>query len=206
LAFVGSGSGGQQGVYSVSLSAPQVGSPLRVADTATPIPGGSGNFASFSAVSVSDTDVAFLGHGSASQTGIYDMTGGQLRKVISVGDAIQGKTIAGLNFSRDGLFGDPISFQATFNEGSQGIYTIDVPRPPAGPRIIALERSGTDLRLSFTSVAGQNYAIQSRADLLFGTWTTLPGPATSGNGSTIQVMLPNALVQPQQFYRVTIVP
>jgi hypothetical protein len=206
LAFVGSGSGGQQGVYSVSLAAPQAGSPLRVADTATPIPGGSGNFASFSAVSESDTDVAFLGHGSGSQTGIYDMTGGQLRKVIAVGDAIQGKTIAGLNFSRDGLFGDPIAFQATFNDGSQGIYTIDVPPPQMEPHIIALERSGPDLRLSFTSVAGQNYAIQARADLSSGTWTTLSGTRTSGDGNTVQVTLLNALGQPQQFYRVMIVP
>jgi hypothetical protein len=28
----------------------------------------------------------------------------------------------------------------------------------------------------------------------------------SGNGSTVEVTLPNALVEPQQFYRVMIVP
>ncbi len=203
LAFVGSGSGGQQGIYGASVSV--IGPPFKVADTATAIPGGSGHFASFSAVSISATDVAFLGHGAGGNTGIYDATGGQLRKVISVGDAIQGKTIAGLGFSRGGLCGDPIAFQATFRDGSEGVYAIDV-LVSAELHITALETSGTDLRLSFNSLAGQNYAIQSRAVLASGTWTTLPGGPTTGNGDTVVVTLPNALVQPQQFFRMMTVP
>jgi hypothetical protein len=204
LAFVGSGSGGQQGIFGASVAA--IGPPFKVADTATAIPSGSGNFASFSAVSVSATDLAFLGHGAGGQTGIYDMTGGQLRKVISVGDAIQGKLIAGLGFSRGGLFGDPIAFQATFIDGSQGVYSIDVLPLQSELRIIAVEKIGNDLRLSFTSVAGQNYGIQSRAGLSSAGWADLPGTTTPGTGATIQVALPNALGQPQQFYRVKIVP
>ena len=205
LAFVGSGSGGQQGIYGASVAV--VGPPYKVADTTTPIPGGSGNFASFGAVSVSATDLAFLGHGAGIQTGIYDMTGGQLLRVISVGETIQGKTIAGLNFSRGGLFGDPIAFQATFSDGSQGVYTIDVPTPPADLRISAIDRSGADLRLSFISLAGKNYSLQSSADLVSGTWTTLASaPITSGVGGIVAVTLTNALGQPQQFYRVKIVP
>ncbi|HLH56320.1 MAG TPA: choice-of-anchor R domain-containing protein [Verrucomicrobiae bacterium] len=204
LAFVGSGSGGQQGVYNVAVMAPPlVGSPLRVADTSTPVPGGDGNFTSFGAVSVSATDLAFLGQGTGGQTGIYDMTAGQLLKVVAVGDRIGSKTIAGLNFSRSGLSGDPIAFQATFSDGSQGVYTIDVPAPLS---ITAAERIGSDLRLSFNSVAGQNYAIQSSADLSSGNWTTLPGAPTPGVGGTVVVTLTNALGQPQQFYRVKIVP
>ncbi len=204
LAFVGSGSAGQQGIYGASAAA--IGPPNKIADTTTTIPGGSGNFASFGAVSVSATDVAFLGHGAGGQTGIYDATGGQLSKVISVGDAIHGKMIAGLNFTRGGLFGDPIAFQATFSDGSQGVYSIDLATPPADLRIIAVDRFGADLRLSFTSVAGHNYAIQSQSVLSSGTWTTLPGTPTSGVGGTVAVTLTNALGQPQQFYRVKIVP
>jgi hypothetical protein len=204
LAFVGSGSGGQQGIYGVSVAV--IGPPFKVADTATAIPSGNGNFASFSAVSVSATDLAFLASGAGGQSGIYDMTGGQLRKVISVGDAIQGKTIAGLGFSRGGLFGDPIAFQATFIDGSQGVYSIDVLPLQSELRIIAVEKTGNDLRLSFTSVAGQNYGIQSRAGLSSAGWADLPGTTTPGTGATIQVALPNAFGQPQQFYRVKIVP
>jgi hypothetical protein len=207
LAFVGSGSGGQQGVYTVAgTSTTQIGAPTRVADIATAIPGGSGNFSSFDAVSVNATDTAFLGHGSGGQTGIYDLTGGQLRKVVTVGDALQGKTIASLSFSRGGLFGDPIAFQATFSDGSQGIFTMDVAVPPSELRITAVELIGGDLWLSFTSVTGQNYAIQGRADLSSGGWTPLPGAPISGTGATVQVTLPNVLSQPQQFYSVKIVP
>ena len=204
LAFVGSGSGGQQGIFGASVAL--IGPPFKVADTATAIPSGSGNFASFSAVSVSATDLVFLAAGAGGQSGIYDMTGGQLRKVISVGDVIQGKMITGLGFSRGGLFGDPIAFQATFSDGSEGVYAIDVLVPSAELRINAVGTFGTDLRLSFNSLAGQNYAIQSRAVLTSGTWTTLPGGPTSGTGGTVEVTLPNALVQPQQFYRVMVVP
>lgn len=72
--------------------------------------------------------------------------------------------------------------------------------------IIAAERIGSDLRLSFASVAGRNYAVQSRADLSSGAWTSLPGAPIPGTGGTAQITLPNALGQPQQFYRVKIVP
>jgi hypothetical protein len=79
---------------------------------------------------------------------------------------------------------------------------------PAPPQLVitATERIGPDLRLSFTSIAGKNYAVQSRADLLSGGWTNLPGAPISGTGGTVQVTLPNALGQPQQFYRVQVVP
>lgn len=79
---------------------------------------------------------------------------------------------------------------------------------PAPPELLitAAERIGNDLRLSFNSVAGQNYAVQSRADLVSGAWVTLPGASTSGTGGTGQVTVPNAFDEPQQFYRVHVVP
>jgi len=45
-----------------------------------------------------------------------------LLKVVSVSDAINGKTITSLNLSRGGVRGAPEPFQATFNDGSQGVY------------------------------------------------------------------------------------
>jgi hypothetical protein len=78
--------------------------------------------------------------------------------------------------------------------------------PPPELVITAAERIGNDFRLSFSSVAGRNYALQSRADLSSGAWTNLPGAPISGTGGTVQVSLPNALGQPQQFFRVQVVP
>ena len=149
--------------------------------------------------------MAFLGTGADGQTGIYELTGSQLRRVISVGEAVEGKVITGLNFFREGFSDGHVAFQATFGDGSQGVFTIEVTLP-AELRIIALEKLGNDLRLSFTSVAGQNYIIQSRADLGSGTWTDLPGTSASGTGQTIEVVLTSLLGQRQQFYRVQVVP
>jgi sugar lactone lactonase YvrE len=77
---------------------------------------------------------------------------------------------------------------------------------PFALRLTAVEKLGTDLRLGFTSQAGTNYALQSRADLSSGSWATLPGTTNSGTGGTVQQTLTNALIQPRQFYRVQQLP
>ena len=73
-------------------------------------------------------------------------------------------------------------------------------------RITAVNKVGNDLGLSFTSLTGFNYAIQSRGDLSASTWATLAGTTNSGTGVTVQQTLTNAFTQPQQFYRVQQLP
>jgi len=85
-------------------------------------------------------------------------------------------------------------------------YLTFYPVPSFALRITAVEKFGSDLRLSFTSLAGTNYVIQSRADLSSGTWATLVGTANSGTGGIVQQTLTNALAVAQQFYRVQQVP
>ena len=67
--------------------------------------------------------------------------------------------------------------------------------------ITAVNRLGNDLQLSFTSLVGRNYELQSRSDLSSATWTPLPG-SIPGNGSIAQATVTNAFSQPQQFYQV----
>ena len=100
LVLIGNGSSGQQGVYLVDDVPGPKPPPIKVADLTTAIPDGTGNFTSFDALSVSATDVAFIGNGSAGQTGIYDQTGGQLLKVITVGQDLGGKTVTGLTLPK----------------------------------------------------------------------------------------------------------
>ena len=213
VAFFGAGSGGQRGIYAsfqiarLSLGAAAHDAPVlvKIADTATAIPGGTGNFLDFGDVSIDGTKVAFLGFGANGQQGIYDLKGGSLFKVVDLTDILDGRAITGLEFSRTGLFEDRVAFQATFADGSQGIYTADVV-PPFALRISAVEKLGTSVRLSFTSQAGINYAIRSRTNLSSGTWATLAGTTNSGTGGTVQQTLTNALTQPQQFYQVKQLP
>ncbi len=72
--------------------------------------------------------------------------------------------------------------------------------------ITAFEKVGNELRLTFTTVAGENYSVQSSTNLSSGMWTTVPGAPTPGTGGAVQVTLTGALDQPQQFYRVKHLP
>jgi hypothetical protein len=68
-------------------------------------------------------------------------------------------------------------------------------------RITGVEKLGDDLRLSFTSMAGINYELQSRSNLIFGMWSLMPG-SFPDNGSIAHTTVTNAFGQPQQFYRI----
>ena len=153
VAFFGAGSGGQRGLYlalQTGVLASQdglfadEGEPLlgddllKIADTATAIPGGTGNFLDFGDVSIDGTDVAFLGFGANGQQGIYDLTGGSLFKVVDLTAILDGRAITGLEFTRNGLSGDSLSFQATFADGSQGVYTAGVVPEPGSLGLLGM--------------------------------------------------------------------
>jgi hypothetical protein len=67
--------------------------------------------------------------------------------------------------------------------------------------ITAAEKIGGDLRLSFTSLPGMKYELQSRSDSSSEVWSPLPG-TIPGNGGIAQATVTNAFSQPQQFYQV----
>lgn len=91
----------------------------------------------FGDVSISDTHLAFLGFGASGQQGIYDLFGGSLFKVVDLTGVLGGRAITGLEFGRSGLSGDRVAFQATFADGSQGIYTADVIPEPGTVALLA---------------------------------------------------------------------
>lgn len=217
--FRGQGSGGQKGIYgaklvtgglrAASLNTADLGvDPVfLIADISTPIPGGTGNFAEFGAMSGGDPGAAFLGLDSTGQTGIYYFDGVQLHKIIASGDALHEKTIARLSLSARGLSGNQIAFQATFSDDTQGIDTIDLPLPPSAPcRITAVEKAGNELRVSFTSVAGQTYEVQRRGDVASGAWSSLPGTAIVAADDKTEQTLTIDPGEPQQFYRIVASP
>jgi hypothetical protein len=72
-------------------------------------------------------------------------------------------------------------------------------------RITSVEKLGGDLRLSFTSMSGKNYEVQSRGDLGLGTWAPIAG-TIPGNGGIAQATVTNAFTEPQEFYRIQQLP
>jgi hypothetical protein len=61
--------------------------------------------------------------------------------------------------------------------------------------------TGNDLRLRYPTLSGNNYVVQTRSNMVSGSWTSLPGTNT-GIGVIMQSIVTNALAAPQGFYRI----
>jgi hypothetical protein len=136
--------------------------PIRIADLATPIPGGTGSFTGFTAVSSSLGHTAFLGTGSGGQAGIY--LASVLTKVIAVGDTLEGKVVSALHLGRDGLDGDRLAFGASFTDGTEGVFVTRVAVSPFAAFQAKVEidrrrrpnRDAFEVQARFTLGAGSN--------------------------------------------------
>ncbi len=85
LAFRGNGSGDQAGVYAF------VGANLvKIADTGTTIPSGSGNFVTFTTAYVDGGDYAFIAGGDSDQQGIYLSSEGSITRIADKTTAVPG--------------------------------------------------------------------------------------------------------------------
>jgi hypothetical protein len=115
---------GQHGVYG------GIGGQLKmVANLNTPIPGGVGNFSTpsgglaFDEVSISGSNVAFVGRG-AGQEGIYSSIDGSLRVEVNLQTALPGAGGNASSFRGPTIDGENLAFMATGPHFSvQGIYS-----------------------------------------------------------------------------------
>ncbi len=204
VAFIGNQpSGTAIGVYTAN------GSTLaRSADTATAIPGGTGNFTSFSPFpSVSGGTVAFTGSGASSQQGVYTSTGGATPAVAVVADkntAAPGTagTFTGFG-SNPSISGSTVVFRASSNlGGNAGVYM----RTGTGPITTVADTTtpvpggGGNFAGPFSepAVSGSNASFivnNGVYALLNGTLTTIantntPSPNGSGNFTSITTYAP----------------
>lgn len=94
----------------------------KIADTDTPIPGGTGNFTALDvASSLSSGNVAFLGEGSSGQVGIYIDVGGTLNVLADTSTAIPDGTGSFTSFGTASLDGQDVAFLGDGTDQS-GIY------------------------------------------------------------------------------------
>jgi hypothetical protein len=77
---------------------------------------------------------------------------------------------------------------------------------PADLTVTAIRISSSDLHFSYMAGAGHGYVIESRTDLVTGEWAEVPGTTSTGDGTLLEVTIPDAFVQPRQFYRVKQLP
>jgi hypothetical protein len=99
---------------------------------------------------------------------------------------------------------DPCIADASGGDGSDiGAFEVQQVCRPVVFAITAIGRIGTgnDLRLSYATVLGSNYVVQTRSDMVSGSWANLPG-TNVGIGVIMQSIVTNALAAPQGFYRI----
>jgi hypothetical protein len=72
-------------------------------------------------------------------------------------------------------------------------------------RISGVDKVGTAVRVSFPTVTGKTYRLESRDDLVSGSWNVLTDQVF-GTGSTLQITDPSAAGLAKRFYRVVVEP
>jgi len=143
VAFNGSSTGGGQGIYKYVYNGPGAMPAFTssvVVDKTVPVPGDGVPANTFFATipsffSISGDRIVFRGT-SAVGNGLYLHDGTTLSKIISVGDALDGSFVSGasnsLSIGADSIDGDFITFTATLDNGTRGIYSArltPVPEP-----------------------------------------------------------------------------
>ncbi len=108
----------------------------KIVDTSTPIPGGTGNFTSFSAPSLRDGNLAFNAFGPSSQSGIYTFINGSLGAVADLETLVPGGTGTFTDFGYLSFDGTAVVFGADGDGPQRGYYTT-----AGGPLRVSADRN-----------------------------------------------------------------
>jgi hypothetical protein len=187
VAFTATTTTASQGVYTAAG-----GVYATVANTATAVPGGAGNFNSFNALSVgqSASGVAFLAGAASPTLGVYTTVNGPLAPVAALGGAYVGGTGTFTGLSVPSVSGTTVVFGGTNGAGgtSLGIFS----SAGGGPVTVVANTStpvpgGTGNFTSFTdpvngpsvpSVSGSNVVFGAQGGGRFGVYVSLAGTIT----------------------------
>jgi hypothetical protein len=121
VAFFGTGSSGQQGVYRAASSGP----PIKVADLNTAVPAGTGNFTSFKLLALDPSDasnLALVGSGT-NVVGVYaSIAGGPLARIADTSMQFPGSTSTFADFGAVSIDPGDVAFLAFGSSGEKGIF------------------------------------------------------------------------------------
>ncbi|MFA6544627.1 MAG: hypothetical protein WCS99_09400 [Limisphaerales bacterium] len=163
-----------RGIFAVPVGG---GSLTALATTATQIPGGtSGNFSSFNSFAYDNGTLIFAANGTNGTPGIYQLRNGTLEPLLAAGAPLDGKTVTGLTLNPAGLRYGIVGFQASFSDGSKGVFAADLGGPgPAADAVLGVSSylTAAGMTLSFTGENNRAYRLQYSTTLLLGSWTTL---------------------------------
>ena len=136
VVFWAEGASGQQGIYRFASDPAFPSDPLKIADLATFMPGGTGNFTDFVGNATApvgpviyDDNIAFRGAGAGGRIGVYAMINGTLAKVADTTTPVTGGMGMFMDFQAVSISGDVVAFAATGPDGQLGIY-VSFPSDP----------------------------------------------------------------------------
>ena len=92
------------------------------------------------------------------------------------------------------------------SNGSEWLALTDPGDPASVLRITQSARSGNTLSVTFPSIAGRHYTLESTTNLATGQWTFIPGSTTTGTGSPITLPITPVNGFTQYFVRVRVGP
>lgn len=135
------------------------------------------------------------------------------------GNSPAGTTFAWSKYSGPGsvTFSDAMQLVTTANFSAPGDYTLMLTATSGGYALghdavvlhvtapAPIARSGRDVIVNFSSIAGQTYRVDVTTDLARAQWTTLQDNIT-GTGSPISITDYNAADQARRFYRLVSLP
>jgi hypothetical protein len=184
--LAGQAADGFQGIYSVDFAGVNPGPPTLVADMNTPIPGGSGNFASFPGIlTAAENRMAFVANGTVGFQGIYvvDFAGGSPgppNVVTDMNTAIPGGVgnftgFSGVSVDSDGH----VAFIGLGSAGQKGIYLTGSLEKVIDVNDTLDDKDVMDLKMGRASTDSNQIAfVASFADGSQGVYLAFPGCET----------------------------
>lgn len=120
IAFIGNGILGQHAIFVYSQ-----GKISQLVSQHTPIPGGFGEFKSFTHPNMESGFVLFQAKDSKKQDGLYLFsTKGEKLKILSDVDHINKEQVKNVNIGNQSLSGNQVAARVTFKDGTSGVYII----------------------------------------------------------------------------------
>ena len=87
----------------------------------------------------------------------------------------------------------------------QSLYSSVGSLPAPKPVMLGVTLAGSDVRVSFTTLAGRSYRVERTDNLISGPWSTVAN-SISGSGGTVQITHSNGAAAPRRFYRAGLLP
>ncbi|MCC6678173.1 MAG: hypothetical protein IT436_13615 [Phycisphaerales bacterium] len=109
-----------------------------IADQRTTVPGSTRKFSFFGDFAVDGSSIAFVGTDTAGKRGLYADFGFGLRRIIEIGDSLEGATVEEFWFNREGMDGNRLAFQTRLTGRGVGIYIVTAVPAPGAAALLGL--------------------------------------------------------------------